>query len=442
MESFPQLGLVALLIAINAFFAASEIALVSSDPVRLETLAKAGNRPAARALKLTRNSTRFLATIQVGITLSAFFTSAAAAVDLSLPVTRSLEPLLGPFAPNVAFVLVTVAVSLMSLIFGELVPKRLALRHAEVLALQVAAPLTWLGRSCGPLVQLLTNVTDWVLSWFGKAQADEATRVSLDELKALIEAAREGGTLGEQERRMILGVVGLSRLTARAVMVPRVHIQAISIKTTLAEAYNIAAQNAHTRLLVYDQDIDHVKGILHVKDLVWPLVTTGPKASPDSGQPPSVRELMRPVRFVPEYKLASDILREMQKNRLHLVVVTDEYGGTAGLITLEDLLEEIVGEIRDEYDAEEEAEFLRLGTHKGIFNVRASLARVNNELSSDLPRDQVATLAGLFLSEFNRLPEPGGALRIDNVELLVLEDGQRIQVTYTPPTQTEEIAIS
>ncbi|MBD2104785.1 hemolysin family protein [Leptolyngbya sp. FACHB-261] len=442
MEVLPQLGLVVLLIAINAFFAAAEIALVSSDPTRLEVMAKAGSRRARQALKLSRDSTRFLATIQIGITLAAFFTSAAAAVELSLPLANALKPLLGPFAKNAAFFAVTVVVSLVSLIFGELTPKRLALRHAESVALFTVMPIAWLGKLASPLVHLLTSATNTILGWVGgNAHDNEETRISLDEIRALIEAAREGGTLGEQERRMIMGVVGLSRLTARAVMVPRVRMQAISVNTSLAEAYNIAAQNAHTRLPVYDQDIDHIQGVLHVKDLVWPQTEAGPYLS-DGGPTPNVRELMRPVRFVPEYKRASDILREMQKGRLHLVVVTDEYGGTAGLITLEDLLEEIVGEIRDEYDAEEEAEFLRLGPHKGIFNVRASLSRVNNELGSDLPRDQAATLAGLFLAEFNQLPTSGDRLQIESVELLVLEDGQRVRVTYTPPTTTAEMVTS
>jgi putative hemolysin len=172
--------------------------------------------------------------------------------------------------------------------------------------------------------------------------------------------------------------------------------------------------------------------VLHVKDLILPIRELQDPAL-------DLQELIRPVRFVPENKPAADLLREMQRDRLHLVIVRDEFGGTAGLVTLEDVLEEIVGEIRDEYDAEEEQEFRRIDENTSIFKIRASLATVNNELNLHLPREEAATIAGLFLEELQRAPEPGDILEIDQIQLLVLDDGQRVKITHLqPPPELEE----
>ncbi len=215
-------------------------------------------------------------------------------------------------------------------------------------------------------------------------------------------------------------------------MVPRVQIQYLKSTISLQEAYQVASDNAHTRLPVCEDDLDNIIGILHVKDLIRPWSTM-------LEHPPSIRELLRPVHYIPESKLATDLLAEMKKNRLHLVIVRDEFGGTAGLVTLEDVLEEIVGEIRDEYDAEEEREFRQISEHEGIFKIRASIATVNNELDVELPRDEAATLAGLFLEELQRPPEAGDTLQIDDVQLTVLEDGQRVRVILVPMPEIEEV---
>jgi putative hemolysin len=215
-------------------------------------------------------------------------------------------------------------------------------------------------------------------------------------------------------------------------MVPRVQIQYLKTTTSLQDACQIVSENAHTRLPVCEDDLDNIVGILHVKDLIRPF----PISSEDA---PGIQELLRPVHYVPETKPATDLLAEMKQNRLHLVVVQDEFGGTAGLITLEDVLEEIVGEIRDEYDAEEEREFRQLSEHEGIFKIRASIATVNNELNLQLPRDEAATLAGLFLEELQRPPEANDSLQIDNVQLTVLEDGQRVRVILVQMPEIEGV---
>ncbi|HEY9826759.1 MAG TPA: hemolysin family protein [Stenomitos sp.] len=431
MNITAQIFAIAILILINAFFAAAEISVVTANETRIRTLADQGDRRARRVEKITRDSTRFLATIQVGITLSSFFTSATAASQLSEPLVLVLRPLLGQTAESVSFILVTFAIAFISLVLGELVPKRLALRHAEAIALFSVEPISWLQRLTSPAVRFLSFITTLILKLLGNSPDAQDVAVNVDEIKALVNAARLGGTVGKQEQRIIYGAVELTHLTVRAIMVPRVNILYLKTSSTIQEAYQFAVETAHTRIPVCEGDLDHIVGILHVKDLI--------RTQAEAGEAPvTVRELVRPVRFVPESKLVADLLREMQQNRLHLVIVTDEFGGTAGLVTLEDVLEEIVGEIRDEYDADEEREFQRIDEHSGIFKIRASLSRVNNELQVYLPREDAATLSGLFMEELERVPEPGDRLEIDDIVLTVLSDGQRVQVEQLPLTTDEQ----
>ena len=427
MNITVELAIIALLILINAFFAAAEIALVSVSDVRMKMLADQGSRRARMVLAATEDSTRFLATIQVGITLAGFFTSAAAATNLSAPVAVLLQsvPVLGKWSQSVAFISVTVVIAFISLILGELVPKRLAIKHAEEIALFAVRPIRLIGKVAAPIVKMLSACTNLILQLTGNTLDEAEESVSAEEIKAMVDAGRAGGSVGDQERRIIHGAVELSHIAARAIMVPRVQIQYLKITTSLEEAYQIVSENAHTRLPVCDEDLDNIVGILHVKDLIRPLHGLLEK-------PPTLQELLRPVYYIPETKSANDILEEMKKNRLHLVVVRDEFGGTAGLLTLEDVLEEIVGEIRDEYDAEEEREFRQISEHEGIFKIRASIATVNNELDLQLPREDAATLAGLFLEELQRPPEPGDHLQVDNISLTVLDDAQRVRVTLLP----------
>jgi putative hemolysin len=438
MEIVSQLSLNALLIALNACFAAAEIALVSISEAKLQALINSDEaqpstrRRARQVLRLTADSAEFLATIQIGITLVGFLASATAAVNLSIPLAQFLEPFLDGWAEGVALTLVTLILLILQVVLGELVPKQFALQHAERIALAVVAPITQLAGISRPLVSLLKGSTNAILALTGNSPDSNEPSVTIEELKAQVDAAVAGGSVDERERRMIRRVVTLSELTARAVMVPRVNIQFLRSTSSLEEACQLAAESAHTRLPVCQDSIDQVIGILHVKDLVRAQLIQG------SSPPLTLAELVRPVRHVPSSKSAGDLLSEMQKEGMHMVVVTDEFGGTAGLITIEDLLEEIVGEIRDEYDEDEEREFERISATEAVFNIRASLSTVNNELNLELPRDQAATLAGLFLDTNGRQPQAEDALVIEGVHLSVLEDGQRVRVQVPERTADEE----
>jgi putative hemolysin len=431
MDIAVQLIIISCLMLINAFFAAAEIALVSVSDVRIKALADGGNRRARLVQKITEDSTSFLATIQFVLTLASFFTSATAAAELVMPLQRALQPFFGSLANPIAFTGLTIVLAMVNLIFAELIPKKLALRHAEEIALFAIQPIRFVGSITSPIIRLLSFTTNFILQLTGNPIQEEDESFNVEEIKAMLDAASTGGTVGEQERRIIYGAVELKHITARAIMVPRVQIQFIKDTTPLEEAFKIVSENAHTRLPVCDEDLDNIVGILHAKDLIRPIHEL-------TQQPPTLRELLRPVTYVSEGQLGTDLLREMQVNRLHLVIVQDEFGGTAGLVTLEDVLEEIVGEIRDEYDAEEEKEFHRLSEHEVIFKLRASISAVNNEMNVQLPRDEAATLAGLFLDELQRSPIEGDRLEIDDVLLEVLEEGQRVKVSLLEPINYDD----
>ncbi|MEM9137603.1 MAG: hemolysin family protein, partial [Cyanobacteria bacterium P01_F01_bin.42] len=398
MDIASQLGIIFVLILVNAFFAATEIAVVSLNPIRVTTLVDQGDRRARAIQKITRDSTQFLATIQVGITLAGFFTSATAASQLSTPLSAILVPLVGKAGETVSFILVTLIIAFISLVFGELVPKRIGLRNAEAIALSSVGIISWIERIARPIVRLLSFVTNSVVRLLGGGNEDKDAIIQVEEIKALVEAARVGGTVGTQEERIIQGAVELGELTARAIMVPRVQIQALPLNASMDEALRLASERAHTRLPVTNGGVDKIVGILHAKDLV------GVSAQCNENVP-TIRELMRPVKFVPELQPVTDLLKQMKENRLHMVIVQDEFGGTAGIVTLEDVLEEIVGEIRDEYDAAETRAFERLSDSSGVFKLRESIATVNHELNVHLPRAGAATLQGLFLEAIDRYPE-------------------------------------
>ncbi|MDX2272841.1 MAG: hemolysin family protein [Cyanobacteriota bacterium] len=438
MDILIQLALNLVLIAINALFAAAEIALVSVNKARLQSRIEEQDTPRLAkqiqtVLQLTEDSTSFLATIQIGITLVGFLASATAAINLSLPLSQFLEPFVGDWAENMALTIVTLLLLMAQVVLGELVPKQLALIHAEGIALSVAGLIKGLSTLSRPMVSFLKQSTNSILRLTGNNPDNRQALITVEELKAQVDAAAAGGTVDARERRMIRRIVELSELTARAVMVPRVNIQYLKVHLPLSEACGIAAASAHTRLPVCQDSIDHVIGILHVKDLVRAQLV-----SESTPSPVTLAELIRPVRHIPSSKSAGDLLEEMQEEGIHMVVVTDEFGGTAGLITLEDLLEEIVGEIRDEYDAAEEKEFEWISDTEAIFNIRASLSTVNNEMNLELPRGEAATLAGLFLEANSRQPQGGDRLTIEHVHLTVLEDQQRVrvQVVLLDPTTT------
>jgi len=414
-----ELILIGVLILLNAFFAGAEIAVVSARGGRLKPLLESGDRRALALIELKGDPDRFLATVQIGVTL---VSTLAAAVGGVAAVER-LEPLLAsityPWARSVAEPLavgcVVVLLAYVSLVVGELVPKSLAVRHAEPLALFVARPIAWLARVSHPVVALLTASTRALLRLGGRKLQVGSPFHTLEDILHIVEEAREQGLI---EGRVVERAFAFQDHEAREIMTPRPRVVGIPAEADLSEALRIAAESGYSRLPVYDDNLDNVVGILYARDLY---------EAHRRGMPGALRELVRPALIVPSSKNAANLLAEMRRAQRHLAMVVDEHGSVEGIVTLEDLLELIVGEIHDEHD-EPETPVRRLAA--GVLEVDGMLPlrSLNAEQRLDLPESPAyLTLAGLVLERLGHLPREGEAIEIAPYRLTVTAvEGRRV----------------
>ena len=412
-----------LLTLLEGFFVAAEIALVSIRRSRVEQLVDEGSSRARRVRRLLDDPGRFLAVSQLGLTVIGFFASAFAAINLAQGLRRFLEGFgIGTStADGLSLIIVTVTLALFTIIFAELVPKTLALSNPERFAMSLSIPIDFLARALGPLIALLTGVTRAIGSLFGANVTNEA-QITAEELRLIVERGGEQGVLEAEEEQMINSIIELGERRLHEVMIPRIAIVALPASATLEEAIDVIVEEGHSRIPVYEESIDEVVGILYAKDLL-PFVKSG------SGQRPAVRSLLRPPVFVPESMTIDDLLHEFQRRKVHIAIVLDEYGGTAGLLTIEDLLEEIVGEIQDEYDTEEPM-VVRLSDDEARVDGRADvddlaeLFDLNLELEDE---DEYDTVGGLVYHRIGGVPSPGDQIDVDGLTLTVEStDGRRV----------------
>ncbi|HJP72141.1 MAG TPA: hemolysin family protein, partial [Candidatus Limnocylindria bacterium] len=347
-----ELLVVVLLILVGGFFAASEMSLITVKRHRLSQLADDGSRAARTARRLTEDPGRFLATIQIAITFLGFLAGAVGANTFSHALGGLIDDI--PFKPvqdaagSIAFVIVTLVIALASIIIGELVPKTLALNFPERLALLVAGPIGFIQTLFAPIVWFVTRISSLLVRLLGGTERPQGGYLSTEELKLLVETGSEQGGIEEEEKEMIHGVIELAEKRVHEVMVPRIGIRAVNVDDSLDEVLDMIVRAGHSRLPVFDESLDNIVGILYAKDLLPYL-----KGNGRGNGAIDIRELVRPAVYVPESKPVDDLLHEMQVAKRHIAIVVDEYGGTAGLVTMEDVVEEIVGEIQDEYDSEE-----------------------------------------------------------------------------------------
>jgi putative hemolysin len=411
-----------LLILIGGFFAASEIALITVKRHRLRQLADEGSGAARIAQRLTEDPSRFLATIQIAITFLGFLAGAIGAVAFSGSLADLIRPLFGGAAGTVAFVAVTLAIALTSIIVGELVPKTLALSFPERLALLVARPIGLLERILSPIVWFVASVSKVLVKLLGGKERPQAGYLSTEELKVLVESGAEQGEFEEEEKEMIHGVIELGDKKVHEVMVPRIGIRAVNVDDPFDEVLEMIVRAGHSRLPVFEESLDNIVGILYAKDLLPYLRQNGrPTGAID------IRRLVRSPVYVPESKAVDELLHEMQAAKRHIAIVVDEYGGTAGLVTMEDVVEEIVGEIQDEYDAEEsmvepiesESELtFRLDGRVSMDDLRDLF-----ELPDDDEPDEEAydTVGGFIVHRVGRIPLPGAEIAFRDDVLLRVE---------------------
>ena len=445
MDLLGQIGVLVVLTLLEGFFVASEIALVSIRHSRVDQLIDEGNPGARRVRWLLDDPGRFLAVSQLGLTLLGFFASAYAAVSLVDGLSGLLERVdaLRDGAHAIALVGVTIVLALFTIVFAELVPKTLALAHTERYALALSRPVEVLARLLGPLISLLTGLTHAITGALG-AEVSREAEISAEELKLIVERGGEQGILEAEEEQMIHAVIELGKRRVHEVMVPRTDIVGLDVDATFEAAVNLIIAEGHSRLPVWERSVDQVVGILYAKDLLRFLKEA-------SADPPPIRALLRTPVFVPESITIDDLLHELQRRKVHLAVVLDEYGGTAGLVTIEDLLEEIVGEIQDEYD-EEEPMVVRLDEDRARIDGRASVDELG-ELWDDLnvdalleDRDEYDTIGGLVFHRIGGVPKPGDQVRVGELTLTVeTTDGRRagkiLALRERPPAGGDDEAV-
>jgi magnesium and cobalt exporter, CNNM family len=419
-----DLAIVAALILIGGFFAASEIALITVKRHRLSQLVSEGNRSAQVAERLTRDPSRFLATIQIAITFLGFLASAVGALSLSGALAGLIRliplPVVQNAANGVSFVLVTLLIAMASIIIGELVPKTLALTFAERFALIVARPIGWLDSLLRPVVWLVASTSNVLVRLLGGRDRPQAGYLSTEELKMLVETGSETGGIEQDEKEMIHGVIELAETAVHEVMVPRIGIRAVNVNDPIDEVLDVIVRAGHSRLPVFEESLDNIIGILYAKDLLPFLSSNGSRLKEID-----LRKLVRPPVYVPETKAVDELLHEMQVTKRHLAIVVDEYGGTAGLITMEDVVEEIVGEIQDEYDREE-------SLVEPLSNDGETSFRLDGKVSMDdlrdlfgLPDDEEEdeeaydTVGGFIVHRVGRIPLPGATVKFRDVTLTV-----------------------
>ena len=404
MDSFwLELVIVLLLILANGFFAGAELAIVSARRGRIAQLVAEGNKRAKIVEQLYADPHRFLATVQIGVTLVGTMASAvggAAAIEVIKPFLQKAPfAMVSDAAEPLALFLVVGFIAYLSLVLGELVPKALALEHSETIALAVAKPIRFLARIAGVAVFALTISSRAVLALLGIRGKGERAFVTKEEIQHLIAEARKNGEVTSGEQEFIQNVFDFSQTRVREVMVPRAHIMGLERARSREENLKMVLEGQYSRFPVYHEEIDNVEGFIHAKDLLGQAV-----------QNPNfdLEKLIRPAFFVPESKKVSDLLREMQRKRLHMAFVVDEYGSLTGLATTEDLLEELVGEIEDEHDIGEPKRIQQLKEGGYMVDAFVPLNELEDLLgirfAKGLPYD---TLAGLILFELGHIPVEG-----------------------------------
>jgi putative hemolysin len=415
--------LILALIFANGFFAASEIAMIATRKSRIDALLERGVSSAAAVARLKNDPDRFLATVQIGVTIVSSLASAiggAAAISYLKPQIAALPlPLVARWAEAIALLIVVLPISYLSLVLGELVPKSLALRYSEQIACFVARPIEFLARVSSLFVKALTASSNFVLRLFGGDAGETASFISVDEIKSLIREGAAKGIFNETERELIHSVFEFTDTPVKAVMIPRTEIHAIEVHASLADVAKSFVESGFSRIPVFEGELDKVIGILYNKDVFKALQEKSDFR---------LRDHLHPAFFVPSTLPISELLKQLQRRRLAMALVVNEFGEVEGLATLEDLVEEIVGEIRDEYDREEHGPVERLPD--GSMVIQGSALLKDLKADFDLPFEDSAdyhTLAGFLLARLKRIPRGGEWIEENGYKMTIVDmEGRRI----------------
>ena len=389
-----------ILILINAFFASAEIAFISLNDAKIELQAKEGNRKAVKIQNMLKNPSKFLATIQIGVTLAGFLSSAFASDTFA----DKLAPVLNTWIPSVSIstwksvsiIIITIILSYFTLVFGELVPKRIAMKYYEKVSFASIGIIKTISIITAPFVKFLTFSTNIVSKIFG-VTGEEEENVTEEEIRMMIDVGEEKGTIEEQEKEMINNVFEFNDKVVSEIMIPRNKIFALDINLTISEVIEKLSEDMrYSRIPVYDESMDNMKGIIYIKDL---LLSNKNKNS-------KIKSLVKEAYYVSETKKVNELFQELRKDKKQIAIVLDEYGGTAGMVTMEDILEEIVGEIYDEYDKETD-KMRKIDNNTFLIDASVALYDVEKFLDIQIDEEDVDTLGGYLIKKLDRIPKDG-----------------------------------
>ena len=430
-----QILVLVILIGLNAFFAASEIAFISLNDNKIEKQAKEGNKKAKQIQKMLESPSKFLATIQIGITLAGFLSSAFASdtfAGMLAPNLNNLIPIGIEAWENISIIIITIILSFFTLVFGELVPKRLAMKNYEKIAFGTIGIIRAIAIVTAPFVKFLTLTTNAISKLFGVGE-NEQEIVTEEEIKMMVDQGEENGTIEEEEKELINNVFEFNDITVSEIMTHRTDIFAVDVNMSGEEVLQKIIEDdcKHSRIPVYEETIDEIIGILYVKDLIKNVNKKSFK----------IKNIMKEAYFVSQSKLINELFRELQKNKKQIAIILDEYGGTAGLITMEDILEEIVGDIYDEYDDIEE-EYEKIDDNTYILSGSMPIYDVNKLMGVEIPEGDYDTLSGYLQEELGRIPEEEENPIIETKDLIFkieeYEDRRILKVKVCRKNQVEE----
>ncbi len=428
------------LILVNAFFAMSEIAIISLNDTKVERMAEDGHKKAKLVLKLTENSTRFLSTIQIGVTLAGFLSSASASASFAELLTATLMKVVPQnfegIISGISVVVITLITSYFSLVFGELAPKKIGMQAPEKVSFAVVKPLLIISKLTTPFVKLLSVSTNGVVRLLGFDPNADEEEVTEEEIRMMVDVGGEKGVIEDVQKEMINNIFEFDDIDAGDVMTHRTDVVAADVNdTTLEEFMQLAIEHGRSRIPLYDEDIDNIVGIVYVKDL---LKYVGKEVKVKG----TLKNIMREPYFIPESKSCGELFKEMSAKRIQMAVVVDEYGGTAGIVTLEDIVEAIMGNIQDEYDHEDE-EILKIDDNTFTVDGTIDIEQIEELIGKQLPDEDYETLAGFIMDELQCIPKDGEMNEVvfDNIKFTVLSvEDRRIEKIKVEifPEETEE----
>lgn len=406
-----QIILIAILTAINAFFASAEMAIVSVNKPKIKKLSEEGNKKARLLEMLMEEPSNFLSTIQIGITLAGFFSSASAATGISEYLSQMLKPLNIMYSNEISMIIVTLVLSYFTLVFGELVPKRIALKKAEKIALFSVKPIYVVSKIAKPFIKFLSISTSFVLKITKNNDEDIEEKVSEEEIRALISQSQKDGCIENDEIQMIYGVFEFNDKTVREIMRPRSDMFAINLDDDKDDIIEAILNSNYSRIPAYKEHVDNIVGILYVKDILLEAKRVGFNNI-------DLEKILHEPYFILETRRTNELFKILKAKKVHVAILFDEYGGVCGMVTMEDLIEEIMGDIEDEYD-EEKSIISQIDENNFIIKGSLTVNEFNHRFNTDIEPGEYDTLNGYLLTRLGKIPDEGVEFNLEDITFII-----------------------